>query len=238
MIDYRCTETGQRFHESDAVIKMVMGPFGSGKSTMAVMDLLYNSLAQPAAPDGVRYSRWGIIRRTYGELKNTTRKLLIETLPAGAGYITKGNPPMSGVFRFALKDGTTAQMELEMWAMDDERSLQNIRSANWTGCWINEGTEVSLEVLEVVMGRRGRYPSKDLGGCRWGGVLMDFNPFPEGHWLESKFNKPSLSLRVDDELMEFPLASFVQPPAAFKRENEDGTVTYVPNKDEIGRAHV
>jgi hypothetical protein len=204
---------------------MLQGPFGSGKSTAVVMDILYASMVQTPAPDGVRYTRWGVVRKTYPNLKDTTRRLLVETLPPEAGSVSLGNAPLTGVYQFGLPDRTSVHMELVLWALEDERSLVNIRSANWTGAWLNETTELPFEVLENVMGRIGRYPSKSMGGCTWSGVLMDFNPYPAGHWLSMLVNSTALTLGEKS----FPIETFTQPPAAFRVEHEDGTVTYEVN---------
>jgi hypothetical protein len=225
MINYRCTETGLKFHRSNAYIKMIMGPFGSGKSTICAMDMLYYAMDQPPAPDGVRYTRWGVIRGSYPNLKATTRNTIIETFPRGCGSLTMGSAPLHGTYYFQLKDETDVHMEIQMWSLDDPDSVEKIKSANWTGCWINEATEVSFDVLTAVTARHGRYPSFDMGGGpKWSGVLMDFNPFSPRHWLADFFQKPAIELGDS----RFEVDSFLQPPAAFRVE-EDGVVRYEPN---------
>ena len=52
------------FHLSDAFVKMLLGPIGSGKSSAACMEILMRAAAQNKGPDGVRRSRWAIIRNT------------------------------------------------------------------------------------------------------------------------------------------------------------------------------
>jgi hypothetical protein len=225
--NYKISDTALKFHASDARVRGVVGPFGSGKTTMVMMELLYLAMDQPPAPNGVRYSRWGVVRKTYGNLKNITREMLMMVLPHGAGYITQGNAPLSGTFRFNLPDKTTVEMELILWALDDAKSLDNIKSANWTGILLNEATELSKDVLEIVFSRINRYPPADLGGVKWGGVLMDFNPAPPGHWINEVFNNTTIAM--DGYTSE--IALFKQPPAAFKIEKEDGTVEYKLNPD-------
>jgi hypothetical protein len=232
MFEYKPTKTGLVFHESDDPVKMIMGPFGSGKSTIAAMDLLYNALAQPPAPDGTRYSRWGVIRASYANLKTATRKTILEVMPAGTGTITQGNAPFYGNFKFALPDRTRVQIEFELISSLTGEDAEKFKSSNWTGAWINEATEVSSEVLDMIMTRIGRYPTPHLGGCRWGGVIMDFNRPEKGHWLENLFGRPEFVMSSESgEPVGFRLLSVKQPPAAFKREHEDGTITYDANPE-------
>ncbi|MDR1079451.1 MAG: hypothetical protein LBQ79_00430 [Deltaproteobacteria bacterium] len=224
---YKYTPTGKLVHESDAYVKMIMGPFGSGKSTVMAMDMLYYAMAQDPDPaDNIRYSRWGVIRASYPNL-SSTRRTIMEVMPEHTGDITLGNAPWRGVFAFALPDGTKAHMEVELWSAQTGEDAKKFRSANWTGCWINEATEITSDVLFAGASRVGRYPSKRAGGCRWGGVLMDFNRPPRGHWLLNYFERPSL--RTEAGVLK--IDSFTQPPAAFRREDSEGKVTYEANPE-------
>jgi hypothetical protein len=206
-----------------------MGPFGSGKSTTAAMDILYYGLAQPPSPiDNIRYSRWGVIRASYPNLTATTRKTIMECMPDGAGYVTMGNAPLHGCYKFGpLPDGTHCQIELEFWSAMTEEDAKKFRSANWTGAWINEATEVSYEVFANCMVRSGRFPAAYMGKCAWRGVIMDFNRPPKGHWLWGLFDRESMSR----DGFEYPIASFSQPPAAFFREDEYGHESFEINPE-------
>jgi hypothetical protein len=88
---------------------------------------------------------------------------------------------------------------------------------NLTAVWINEATEVTPDILDVAVDRKGRYPTADDGECSWGGVILDYNMPPRGHWLRKMFHEGEL-------LKGYGL--FLQPPAAFKEESEDGIITY------------
>ena len=67
-------QTIKRFFKSDAFVRGVMGPLGSGKSTACVLEILRRAKMQVPGPDGIRRSRWAIIRNSYPELKSTTLK--------------------------------------------------------------------------------------------------------------------------------------------------------------------
>ena len=223
---YKATPTGQAFHDSDAFVKLIMGPFGSGKSTTAAEDMLIYSLLQPKAPDGVRYSRWGVVRASYPELTSSTRRTLLEVFPNGPGIgtINLSGAPLKGVLRIPLPDGSLAQVEFDLISAQDAQDERTFRSVNWTGCWINEATEVAPEILGFVTGRVPRFPPPQLGGCAWYGVLMDCNAPPPGHFLRDILNNPTVQLNGQDT----QVAVFRQPPAAFKVER-DGRVDYEVN---------
>ncbi len=63
-----------RFLRSDARRRVIMGPFGSGKSVACCAEIMRRAREQAAAGDGMRRTRWAVVRNTYPELKNTTVK--------------------------------------------------------------------------------------------------------------------------------------------------------------------
>lgn len=212
MFNYVMSPTGKEFHECDAKVKMLCGPFGSGKSCCCAVDVLTYACAQAPAPDGVRYSRAGIVRSTYPELLSTTRRSLVEVMPQGYGDINMAGSPMMGVYRFPLADGTTVNLELQLLALRTPQDEPRVRSLNWTFAWINEATSVCPEVMSFILARVGRFPPADMGGISWGGVIMDFNMPESGSWLYEYMNNPEDNWKL-----------FRQPPAAFKISDENGT---------------
>ena len=220
MFNYSMSPSGKIFHESDKFIKAICGPFGSGKSCACAVDVLTYACAQAPAPDGNRYSRVGVIRATYPELLSTTRKSLEEVIPPGCGKINGSGAPVVGNIVIPLMDGTTVQLELNLLPLANPDDCLKIRSHNWTFAWINEATGICPEVFDAVLSRVGRYPSENVGGVSWGGVIMDFNMPDRASWLYSYlFNPPVNWLLVK------------QPPAAFTREDEHGHRYFECNPD-------
>lgn len=217
---YLSTKTGMALHNSAKYLKLLVGPFGSGKSCMCAMDVLINACAQAPAPDGIRYSRVGVIRSSYPELCKTTRKSLLEVLPPECGTINSSGAPLSGFYNIPLADGTRVQLELELWAIETADDCSKLRSCNWTYCWINEATGCVQDVYAMVTTRIGRYPSMQLGGVSYSGVLMDMNYPQSGTWLNDFIKNP-----------EPEWAVFMQPPAAIRREDANGYVTYEINPE-------
>src|SRR5947208_1263768 len=73
-IHYRPPPTLARFMGSDARYRCVVGPIGSGKTSSCIMELLRRSREQRPGPDGKRHTRWAVIRTSYRELRDTTRR--------------------------------------------------------------------------------------------------------------------------------------------------------------------
>lgn len=217
---YQMSTTGRAFHESDKFVKMALGPFGSGKSCFCSIDALTNACAQFVAPDGVRYCRIGVVRSTYPELGSMTRRSLLEVLPDGYGTITSAGAPLRGQYLIPLADGTKLNLELELWALQTPDDAEKIKSANWTFAFVNEATGICSEIFDMILTRVGRYPSIDLGGIRWGGVILDFNMPPAQSWLDV------LIKNLPDNY-----ALFKQPPAAIEHEDEQGKKYYTINPE-------
>ena len=64
---YEDAPTLYQFHLSDARIRAVMGPFGSGKSSCCLFELIQKGLAQKPGRDGIRRTRFAIIRNCYDD---------------------------------------------------------------------------------------------------------------------------------------------------------------------------
>lgn len=233
--NYIPSPTGMKFHESDAFVKLVVGPYGSGKTCMIMNDALYYCLNQTPAPDGVRYTRIGVVRGTYPELVSTTRGSIIEVFPRNFGDIRAGGLPILGTYEFPVGDGpydymlqgqpwqpgfgTMCHVEFVLQALQSPADAEKVKSANWSFAIINEATSVDYEVVVAVMGRVGRYPTEDLGGCSYAGLLIDTNQPPQGHYLLNMMSHPEPNWAI-----------FHQPPAAFKHVDAGNNVTYTVNE--------
>ena len=80
-INYTASKTLSRFHRDDSFVRAIVGPFGSGKSVGCVMDMLMRSAGVTPGPDGIRRTRWGVVRNTYRELRDTTLRTFEEWVP-------------------------------------------------------------------------------------------------------------------------------------------------------------
>jgi hypothetical protein len=161
---------------SDAFVRGIRGPIGSGKSTACVMELLRRCKQQEPGPDGKRRARWAVVRNTYPELKTTTIKTWHQWVPQTVGRWQGEGPPTHFI------DEGELSIEVMFIALDSPDDVRKLLSLELTGAWINEAREVPKAVLDGLTGRVGRYPSKRDGGASWCGIIMDTNPPDDDHW--------------------------------------------------------
>jgi len=184
------------FLTSDAFVRGVMGPIGSGKSTACIMELLRRAAQQKPGPDGRRASRWAVIRNTFPELKTTTIKSWHQWVPASTGRWRDSGPPMHHIVDDAL------DLEVMFVALDSPDDVRKLLSLELTGAWINEAREVPKAVLDGLTGRVGRFPPMRDGGATWSGVIMDTNPPDSDGWW----------FKLAEEAVPADFAFFRQPP--------------------------
>lgn len=179
---YKMSPTGERFHNSTKFVRGIMGPFGSGKSTMCCWEILMKSCAQAADPKTKeRKTRWAVIRNSYPELKSTTIQTWKEWF-GSLGRFTYGSPIEFNA-TFDLPDKTKVVMTVYFLALDSEKDMRKLLSLEVTGAWINEAREVSQTALVNLRGRVGRYPpAGESTGASWHGIIMDTNPPDDDHW--------------------------------------------------------
>lgn len=184
--DYGGVPTVKAFSESDAFIRGLMGPFGSGKSSGCVIECYLRSAMQPVGPDGVIRARGAIIRNTYQQLRDTTIKTFHDWFPPGIFGEWKVSEHTYKM-HLAAPDGTPMEVEILFRALDRPDQLSNLLSLELTWAWVNEAREVPWTIIEALQGRVGRYPPKKDGGAAWWGIFMDTNPPDEGSWWFNLF---------------------------------------------------
>ena len=185
-IVYKASKTLGAFHRSDCLVRGIMGPIGSGKSVACSVELMRRAMAQMPF-NGKRKSRWVIIRNTYRELNDTTIKTFFDWFDRDMGYFR--NIDMSWTLNQKLSDGTHLEVEFIFRALDKPDDIKKLLSLELTGGWINEAKEVPKQVLDMLMGRVGRYPSMRDGGASWFGIIMDTNPPDNDHWWYTTFEE-------------------------------------------------
>lgn len=186
MLNYKASATGQKFMESKSFLKLIMGPVGGGKSTLALMELVQRAIDQ-APFDNVRRTKFGILRNTIAQLRATVKPMMttwFETMTKG----TMGQWRLSeNVFeaRFKLPDGTLVHSEFCLLAADTPDDVRRLLSLELSSAWVEEAREVDEEVFAGLQGRVNRFPARIAGGVSYPGVICSTNPPPVGgFWHE------------------------------------------------------
>lgn len=167
-------------------------------------EIMMRAGKQVSWKDGIRRTRWVVVRNTYGELRDTTIKTWLQQFPED----------VFGPFAWTdkehrIRDGDI-EMEVLFRALDRPDDVKKLLSLEMTGAWINEAREVPKEILDGLTGRVGRYPSVALGGCSWSGIFMDTNPPDDDHWW----------YRLAEEERPRGWRFWRQPPALVRGNNE------------------
>ena len=188
-IEYTPPATVSDFIESDAFYNFIIGPVGSGKTTGLLFKILFHAQLQELGPDGIRRTRWVVVRNTAPQLKDTTINSFFTWFKPGvAGKWISGR--MMFVFEFA-----DVYAEVLFRPLDTPDDVSRVLSLEVTGAILDEFVEIPKAIVEALSGRCGRYPSKHEGGPTWWGMWGASNPGNEDNWWYEWLDVPGLSER-------------------------------------------
>lgn len=163
------------FMHSNSFVRVILGPVGSGKSTGCLMEIMRRAALQERGPDGLRHTRWAIVRQTLQQIKQTVLKEFYTW--------------MAPITQFKVSENTIyltfndVRAEIHLIPLDDENDQRRLLSMQLTGAWVNEFPEIDPTIIPSLCGRLGRYPSAAQGGPTWFGLFMDGNfPNEGGEW--------------------------------------------------------
>lgn len=205
-------------------VSIIRGSIGSGTSSAAMMKVYSIAMEQRSHPEtGLRHTRWGVVRNTYPDLKNTTVKTWLDWFPEKPyGRFYWDRP-----FRHVIRVGDML-LEAHFFALDSSDDIRKMRSLEVTGWLFNELEFIDKEIVDEAESRTGRFPAVKDGGPTWDGIIADMNAPREDHWVplmmgevplpESMTEEERLAYRKPDTW-----AYFVQPPSM--RENKDASGT-------------
>ena len=71
----------KEFLKDDTFFRGIRGPVGSGKSVACCIEIIKRAINQKPSDDGIRKTRWAVIRNTNPQLKTTTIKTWLDWFP-------------------------------------------------------------------------------------------------------------------------------------------------------------
>lgn len=210
-INFTPGPTGANFLNSFAFMKLICGPVGGGKSTVALFDLINRAANQKPGAGNVRRTRFIILRNTVAQLKSTVKPLidqwLVEMAEGQVGYWKVSDNIF--VFTLDLPDGTKVESEFWLMAADTPDDVRRLLSVECSAAWVEEAREVNADVFSGLQGRVNRYPNRANGGVTYPGVICSTNPPPVGGFWHEIISTPPRGWEI-----------FMQPPALL----DDGTL--------------
>jgi len=140
------------------------------------MEIMRRAQEQKPSPDGIRRTRWAVIRNTYRELQDTTCKTWLGWFDED--YFGRFN---WGDMAHRISTGDI-EIEVLFRALDRPQDVKKLLSMELTGAWVNEAREVPKSIIDGLSDRVERYPGMRDGGPTWAGVMADTNPPDVDHW--------------------------------------------------------
>ena len=116
-LDYSTSPIVWKFLQDKSFVRGLMGPVGSGKSYACASEIMLKAVRQKPSPkDGIRYSRFVIVRNSYPELRTTTIKTWLELFPEHTWGNMRWSPPITHHIKLPSRDnahGILLDMEFE-----------------------------------------------------------------------------------------------------------------------------
>ena len=215
-LDFSGAPTIWKFLNDKSFVRGIMGPVGSGKSYACASEIMLKAINQKPSPkDGIKYTRFVIVRNSYPELRTTTIKTWQEIFPENIWGSFRWSPPLTHHIKLPSRDNAPGvDCEVIFLALDQPKDVRKLLSMELTGAWINEARELPKAVIDGLTHRVGRYPTKADGGPTWRGVWMDTNPMDDDHWWYRLAEKEKMRGK-------YAWKFFKQPPAVAEVTADD-----------------
>ena len=213
-LDFSKSPTVWKFLNDDSFVRGMVGPVGSGKSYACCAEIFKRAIQQkPSKRDGIKYSRFVIVRNSYPMLKTTTLKTWLELFPEHIYGAVRHSPPITHHIKLPSREGAAGiDLEVIFLALDQPKDVRKLLSLEVTGGWINEARELPKSIVDGLTHRVGRYPVKEDGGPTWRGVILDTNPCDDDHWIYRLSEK-------EPPKGKFAWKFFRQPPGVFEAKD-------------------
>jgi len=225
------------FHASDAEMRCLVGPIGSGKTTAAIFRRLRYTAMMPPCRDGVIRAKGVIVRADYRTLWRTTIPSWWEWFPRdfpGSTFVGGSDRPSQHDLTFTTPRGRRIELSVEFSALGAHRIEDVLRGWQGSWAWMEEADLMDESALNFLIQRSNRYPpARELAGADLEpSVDLSFNPPPSPrHWIVNRFvKKQKGDADVLDSLDARDLRIFIQPsglgPDAENVQNLNGGVEY------------
>jgi len=227
MINFKYKPDGEvlkSFMKDSTFFRGIRGPVGSGKSVGCCVEVFRRALEQQKGEDGLRKSRWAIIRNTNPQLRTTTIKTWLDWFPESDW----GRFHWSVPYTHHIKKGEI-DLEVIFLALDRPEDVKKLLSLELTGIWINEAREIPKSIIDACTMRVGRFPSMRDGGPSWSGVIADTNAPEEDHWwpiMAGEVPVPDHIPREQAKMLVKPdnWSFFTQPCGMLEAKDEEGEI--------------
>lgn len=175
--DFSTSPIAWDYRQARDFASFIIGPVGSGKSVPLLQRIAQHGMEQARSPDGIRRSRFAVVRNTMPELRSTTAVTYEQIYPADHFGDIIWRSPATHHMRF-----NDVEIEVNLIALDKPKDVKKLLSLELTGAAFNEMREVPRSVVTRMTERVGRYALNERA-TSWRGIWGDSNPPDTDHWL-------------------------------------------------------
>lgn len=214
---------------SNGSMRLVEGPVNSGKSVWSLSEVFGKACTIPRGKDGIRKSKFLVVRDTYPNLNSSTIPTWKQWFPEEEWGRITGSEPMQAVYKFLDVEMTVVFRAFDF--NNIEKTVKDLKSTEWTGAWCNEMQFMPLPIAKEIYSRTGRYPARkdcpDYDRRKW--VVGDMNaPATNNFWgyhMRGKTPMPRDWTPEQRFEMEMPddWEFFEQPAAVLEIRDDAGT---------------
>ncbi len=139
--------------------KIVMGPYGSGKTSGIINAIMRDAVLMPICDDGIRKCKVAFVRNTSGQLETTTLNTWLFWAQKLPSPHRNKKPQLIYSYRFRDKFGPV-HLDILFLALDRDADISKLDSLEISHVYFNELRHIPQRIFDTVQSRIGRYPSK------------------------------------------------------------------------------
>ena len=219
MAKYLPTATQWEFMSDPSFVRLIAGPVGSGKSICCCHELVSLALSQEPNEKGERKTRSLICRNTADQLRSTTFRSWMDWFSEWGTYkVSERTFYMDRM----LEDGTRLKAEFMFIALDTPDDVRKALSLEATFLWGNEARELHPDVINGLLMRLRRYPSRKDGGPTRSCAIFDTNFPDQDSWMFTQMETPPSNWSI-----------FRQPPAILSHQEWVAQFGEDPTEDPV-----
>jgi hypothetical protein len=173
VINYDAPKTIADFMLDNSKVRLIIGPYGSGKTTGCIMELMRRAMMEYPDANNVRRTRFVVVRNTAQQLRQTVLEDIRKWLSPAMTYRVTDSTVQ---FRFSHPTQGRIESDWLLIPLDKPEDQQRLLSLNITGGWVSEFREIPVRIVEALLGRCGRYVPIGVKGNAWHGVIGESNP--------------------------------------------------------------
>ena len=224
-LDFSSAPTTWAFLQDNSFFRGLLGPVGSGKSYACAAEIVMRAVQQDPSPvDGIRYTRFVVVRNSYPELRTTTIKTWLDLFPENRWGSMRWSPPLTHHLKLPTRgDAAGIDCEVIFLALDQPKDVRKLLSLELTGAWVNEARELPLGIVQGLTHRIGRYPPRSKGGCTYRFIIADTNPPDSDSWWHNLALKNPIKGK-------YPWKFFQQPGGMIEIEGKTDDSTFAAGK--------